>query len=75
MPPQSILYRYGQKGEHFYILLGGRAQLFIPNDKRRMMKHDLRDLEQEIEVIDIRCRKYKLCRDYNIIDDIELEKL
>ena len=32
LPPKSCLFRYGQRGEHFYVVLGGLCELYIPND-------------------------------------------
>ena len=32
LPPKSILFECGQKGEHFYVVLGGQCELYMKHE-------------------------------------------
>ena len=49
--------------------------MFVPNDRRKVVKNKLKDLEMKKEKIDKLLNKYELVRNYEIIDSLEISKL
>ena len=38
----NIFFKYGDIGDHFYIIIKGKVKVLLPNEKKRETAHELR---------------------------------
>ena len=47
MPRGQILFRYGDTGDNFFIVISGQAQLYVHNPERAAVKGVIKDLREK----------------------------
>ena len=47
-PKHTVLFKIGDRGHCFYVSLSGTAQLFIPNQKRSVLKNTRKEISDRL---------------------------
>ena len=47
-PQKSVIFRYGDEGDVFYIIISGKVQVWLPNPEIEASKYARKDMEVEL---------------------------
>ena len=57
-PKKTVLFRYEEEGDVFFIIISGKIQLWLPNPEIDAVKHEMKDLEREKEHVLSELKEY-----------------
>ena len=57
-PKKSVLFRYKDEGDVFYVIISGQIQLWLPNPEIEAGKFAKKDLEAELEQVALELKEY-----------------
>ena len=58
-PKKSVLFRYKDEGDVFYVIISGKIQLWLPNPEIEVSKYAKKDFETELEQIACELTEYE----------------
>ena len=57
-PKKTVIFKYQDEGDVFFIIISGKIQLWLPNPEIDAVKHEKKDLEGELEHVNSELKEF-----------------